>query len=259
MNHPDVYKLSEKPQAPPAYRTAKRPALEWAYGVSTVPQRRADLLPKALASLAAAGFDKPRLFVDGCADRSLYEPLGLPLTMREPPNVRTYANWALAAWELYVRQPAAHYYALFEDDIVVCRDIRAYVERRKLPERAYFNLYAHPKYEEEAKGQIGWHRSKQRGLGAVALVFSRAGLTALLANQHFVEFVMNPRQGWRNIDGGILLAMNQAGWSEWFHYPSLALHLGKQSAIGNSPQPDCKSFPGEAFSALNCTGAINGA
>ena len=36
----------------------------WAYGVTTVPSRRDNLLPITLGSLRKAGFDKPRLARD---------------------------------------------------------------------------------------------------------------------------------------------------------------------------------------------------
>ena len=37
--------------------------LRWVYGVTTVPERRADLLPRTLVSLDRAGFPSPRIFV----------------------------------------------------------------------------------------------------------------------------------------------------------------------------------------------------
>ena len=42
--------------------------MKWAYGITTVPSRRENLFERTLQSLAVAGFDNPRLFVDGVDD-----------------------------------------------------------------------------------------------------------------------------------------------------------------------------------------------
>ncbi len=73
----------------------------WAYGVTTVPVREDRLLPKTLASLRAAGFDKPRLFVDGVRNAWDWEQkFGLEVTARWP-HVLTAGNWVLSMYELY--------------------------------------------------------------------------------------------------------------------------------------------------------------
>src|SRR5688500_19007244 len=100
--------------------------MKWAYGVTTVLARRHDLLPRTLASLRAAGLDQPRLFVDGCthleADR-LERETKLPVTARYP-FVRTACSWILAMYELYLRDRGADRFAMFQDDVIVCKDLR---------------------------------------------------------------------------------------------------------------------------------------
>src|SRR3954465_7467772 len=93
-----------------------RPPPPWAYGITTVPERRYDLLPRTIHSLARGGFDLPRLFIDG-HEKSYHEWDTLPQTIRYPA-IRTMGNWLLGLWELYIREPAADRYAIFQDDCV---------------------------------------------------------------------------------------------------------------------------------------------
>jgi hypothetical protein len=104
--------------------TLKAPRYAWAYGVTTVPSRRNDLLPETLCSLCEAGFDAPRLFVDGDNDPKGWErEFGLETTCRYP-TIRTHGNWILALSELFIREPHAERYALFQDDLITYRNLR---------------------------------------------------------------------------------------------------------------------------------------
>ena len=120
-------------------------SLIWSYGVLTVPSRAETLLPRTLASLAAGGFTAPRLFVDGARDARFesiqYSPY--PITYRGE-NIRTFGNWVLALWELFLRNPHADRYALFEDDFVTYRNLKEYLDVLPFPSKAYLNLYLHP-------------------------------------------------------------------------------------------------------------------
>ena len=246
--------------------------MRWAYGVTTVPERRADLLPSTLASLAAAGFDKPRLFIDGCKpSQSDYESLGLETTYRWP-KVRAYGNWILALAELYIREPNMERYAIFQDDLVTYRNLRTYLERTPYPDPCgYCNLYTFPSNQLLAP-RVGaggrWYLSNQNGRGAVGLVFSLPAVLTLLTYQgpalsvdelrakvaarHMVERPMDAGRGWRSLDGGVIEAMKKAGWKEWVHNPSLVQHTGKQSMIeaSHDGQRLAVSFRGENYDAL---------
>jgi len=221
---------------------------EWSYGVTTVPQRLTTLLPRTLKSLEAAGFDSPRLFVDGPYSGPL------PATQRESP-VGAFGNWMLAAWELYVRQPHAMMYAIFQDDVVLCRGVKEYLERCEYPEKGYLNLFTFATNEHMIFNKPrGWHRSDQLGKGAVALVFRHEAMVTLLQQAHLVH---KPQmiKGNKNIDGAIQHAMvRQAGFVEYIHNPSLAQHVGRIGTLSNPQHPDAKTFPGETFSVLSLKG-----
>lgn len=224
--------------------------MEWAYGLTTVPQRRQTLLPRTLRSLEAAGFPTPRLFVDGDKDIVSWEQeFHLEVTVRST-QIHTAGHWVLSLTELYIRQPLADRYVVFQDDFITYKNLRHYLERCEYPETGYWNLYTFPSNQKLAE-KVGWYLSNQFGRGAVALVFSRKAVVTLLTHQHIVERPQDINKGRRSIDGGIVTAFTKAGWKEWVHNPSLVQHTGVLSSMKNRPHPLAISFRGESFDA-NC-------
>lgn len=231
--------------------------MNWAYGVTTVEMRRTNLLPRTLASLREAGFDKPRLFVDGSSDpQSWCNEFQLGVTVREPV-IRTFGNWILALAELYIRNPTADRFAMFQDDFVTYKNLRQYLEAVPYPDKSYLNLYTFPSNQKKAPkneygGTIdGFYEAYQNGRGAVALVFSNEAVRTLLIHQHIVNRPLDPRRGHRAIDGGIVTAMNKAGWKEYCHSPSLVQHTGINSSMGNRRHLLAESFRGENYDAMD--------
>jgi hypothetical protein len=234
--------------------------VKWAYGVTTCVVRKNDLLPRTLASLAAGGFPAPRLFVDGASPMvgvNYADHFKLEVTTRWP-TIRTAANFCLGLAELYFREPTADRYAMFQDDLVCCRNLRRYLESCIFPPRGYKNLYLFPENQRlapriglTARFQEGWYPSNQKGRGAVALVFTNEGVRTLLAHTHLIDRPRDLRRGHRAIDGGIVTALRKAGWREFVHSPSLVQHIGQVSSMGSRPHPTAENFPGEAFDAMD--------
>jgi len=226
----------------------------WQYGVTTVPERLETLLPDTLKSLEVAGFPEPRLFVDGPYS-STAKALGLPTTYRDP-KVRAFGNWVLALWELYLRNPHADRYAIFQDDLVAYPHLREYLERSVYPHQhnnmqpGYWNLYTFPiNLTLCPKDYIGWYPSDQCGKGAVGLVFCKDAVTTLLSQSHTVGRPQNIKRGHRAIDGGIVTAMRNARWREYVHNPSLVQHTGTESTLDNRQHDLADSFRGVDFDA----------
>ncbi len=234
----------------------------WVCGVTTVPERRTDLLPRTLLSLKSGGFDAPRLFVDGVTSAEAVDwerELGLSVTARWP-RIRTFGNWILGLAELYVREPQATRFAMFQDDLVCLRNLRQYLDRVTFVGGTYWNLYTWPRNAADARSKggderPGFYPAAERGKGALALVFTRDGVRTLLTQQHTVDRPMDPVRGHRQIDGGIWNAMHKAGFREVIHSPSLTQHLGLKSTM-SSPgdnhdnQALAPDFRGEDYDAL---------
>lgn len=239
-------------------------ALTWTCGVTTVPERRDGLLHDTLMSLERGGFPSPRLFVD----RSTYPwgescSGGRAQSIRDP-RVGAYGNWVLAAWELFLRDPEADRYAIFQDDVICSANLRPYLDAAAYPERGYLNLYTFPVNQELCvEGHEGFYLSNQRGKGACALVFSNLGMQTLLGSDHLVAHATDKRlmgndpdsyRRTRNIDGAVIEAFKKSGWQEWVHNPSLIQHTGTEhSTIRGRNVPDnwkATSFRGEEYDCL---------
>lgn len=239
--------------------TGKGPV--WAYGITTynpepaqrsagVPFRGDTLLPRTVESLKGAGFPTPTIFVDGDSDyKSWAARFNLPVVCRYP-KVGAFGNWILALAELMVRNPFADYYAIFQDDIIISRNVRQYIEHG-YPSDGYLNLYTFPR-NQVLTDRVGWFKSDQSGLGALGLVFRRYAAVSLLTEQGPVDKprTIDPQRRHKFVDGGVVNAMRHAGLWEYCHSPSLVQHTGTRSTLANPRHPIATSFRGEGFDAL---------
>lgn len=208
--------------------------MNWSVGVTTVPERFDVLLPGTLASLKEAGFDELRLFIDGQKADFAHRFAAYPCTERYP-RVGPFGNWWLSLLELYIREPHADRYALFQDDIQAARGLRMYLEKCEYPagpdNPGYWNLLTLRSNDKATKAGPGWHVSNQLGRGAAGLVFNNFAVQLILQSPHIVDRVQDPVRGWRAIDGGVVDAMRKAGGKEYVHNPTLVKHVGKESTF----------------------------
>jgi hypothetical protein len=224
--------------------------LRWSYGVMTVPERRTTTLPLTLASLAAGGFHNPHLFVDGSIRGGEVMYPGYSVTSRDP-NIRIHGNWTLSIHELFIRWPEADRFALFQDDILVYRNLRQYLDRCLYPTPGYLNLHTFPEnhhlavYDENGQQREkeikGWYKSNQLGKSAIALVFDRDALLTLLQSKFLLERPLNSSWGWRNVDGGIINALSRHGHHrEYVHNPSLVQHQNGHESTFTTLLPEIR-------------------
>jgi hypothetical protein len=210
--------------------------MKFAYGITTVPERRFRELPNTIQSLSVAGFDEPILFIDGIAHDSTnldYDQLGLQLIFRGS-RVGGYANWVLGLVELYLRNPTADRFVMFEDDLLACIHLHRYLEGCAYKEMAYYNLLTHNQYIQIIQAvPEGWFPSGQRGLGAVGLMFDNQTASQLLAYDLLLKNCTTCNRP-RSIDGAICNALSRVGIKEYVHWPSLLQHTGIESTQGHN-------------------------
>lgn len=226
--------------------------MEWSYGVTTVPSRVHQYLPQTLESLKKAGFYEPILFVDAAETRGLAK-YGCPVVFRNK-NVGAFGHWVLTLWELYLSNSKADYYAIFQDDFVISKNAKSYIElgvgEDKWEGMYYLNLYTVPMNEILCKETVGWHESNQRGKGAVAIVFPNKVVPKLLCSPHFAAKPKSKRHPTKNIDGALASSAGLIDLKELVHWPSLTQHIGHSSSLENGQHPLPKSFKGEEFDLL---------
>lgn len=153
----------------------------------------------------------------------------IPITVRE--HIGHLGNWMLALLELYVSNPLADKYALFEDDLICCSHLREYLDHCEYPERGYWNLITQPTNMQVQDGpEMGWHPSRQYGRGAVGLVFSQKIVQELLTSG---DFIRRPLHSKRGADGMVMDALKKKGIKEYIHYPGLIQHQESVSTLGH--------------------------
>lgn len=228
--------------------------MEWAYAVTTVPDRFDELLPRTLASLAAGGFDKPVVFVDALGDQELPAYLQDYEVVTRRARVKTFCHWMLTAWELLCRWPEAERYAVFQDDFVTYRNLREYLESCEIPKDGYWNLYTFPENEKQFSG---WYKSNQYGRGAVGTVFHHEVFRKIIAHHHMSFRTYDEERRDRAVDGAIVDSAKKQGISEYVHNPSLVQHTGYESSMGNKVHELSQIFEGEEFDATTLIGETN--
>lgn len=233
-----------------------RIVVKWQYGITTHPSRLDNHFPETIESLKQAGFDSPWIFLDGPIPSTLPQELRQRISSRSS-SLGVIGNYMTALWELYVRNPLADRYAIFQDDIVLCKNVKPYLDSLQLPEDRYWNLFTFMENEKLIKTKKGFIESSQYGRGAVALVYPRSAVVETLSSRSLVmkPQAANKKIATKRIDGGICTAIckkhGQAQThTEYVHAPSLVQHQGLKSTLGNDNQPQSNSFPGEDFDCL---------
>ncbi len=234
--------------------------MKWVYGITTVPERFDSLLPRTLASLKAGGFFAPYLFIDGAGDTEFSDVhprdywLDFPdlRVIHRSPRIKAYGNWVLGLLEMYIRHPYCDRYAMFEDDLVTYPNLMKYLEQCELKEKTYWNLHTLSSNEAILPATQGFYPSNQLGRSAVGLVFTRQGVIDLLSSHHTMErpCVVDPKgANWKRLDGVIITALKEKGYTELVHNPSLTQHTGTVSVLNASIPLPSKTFLGEEYDA----------
>ena len=230
----------------------------WQYAVTTVPSRINTTLPVTLKSLTSSGFEEPDLYIDGILPSEIIDAgLDLPVgIVHERHNVRTFSHWHLTLLDMFSRNPWAEYYAIFQDDFVCVRNLKEYIESSYPAEKCYLNLFTFMENEAIVHEVQGWVDSaksasgRNMGRGAVGLVFRHDACEALLTSGHMITRRYDAQRRHISLDGAVVESMNDSGYAEYVHGPSLLQHTGTESSMGNKKHPTALTFPGEDFDPL---------
>ncbi len=215
---------------PPAQRRGPR-IRRWAVGVTTAP-RRQTTLEWCLDSLARAGWERPRLFVD-CAVTIPTRFSDLPVTFRQS-KLGAWPNYYLALMELLMRDPEADAFLLVQDDVIFYdrQNLREHLEGVLWPADpiGLVSLYCS---QASTRPKPGWHRIKGKLFpGALAFVFSRELAKRFVCDPLVLEHRWcHPKHGLANIDSVIGSWAIRQGVAIHYPTPSLAQHVGDTSTI----------------------------
>jgi hypothetical protein len=213
----------------PARRSGHR-VRRWAVGVTTAP-RPVPTLERCLASLAEAGWDRPRLFSDGEVEiPSRF--VSLPRTDRIP-QLGAWPSYYLALAELLMREPEADAFLMVQDDVLFADfDVRAYLEGVLWPGKAPWtvSLFCPRPY---TRPEAGWHPFEDHWIwGAQAFVFSREAAQCFLADLQVVRHRWNRvRNPLADIDWCVGQWASTRKRPIYYPTPSLVQHMGELSSL----------------------------
>ncbi|NUQ66150.1 MAG: hypothetical protein HUU20_27115 [Pirellulales bacterium] len=212
-----------------------KPIEKWAIAVTTAPRPTATLAC-TLDSLRLAGWREFRVFADTA-------------------GVGAWRNWINALSTLVREEPDADAFAVVQDDVVVCRGLRRYLEQTLWPavdNVALCSPFTPAAYQERRRGwNVRWPPPNQFLVAAQFWILPPKSARAIVRD-------LGDVQARKGIDGRVGLWAEQTGRSVWYHAPSLAQHIADaNSAIGNPPVASLRvaadfvgedAFPPEGFS-----------
>ena len=197
---------------------------EWAVGVTVAP-RQNPTFEQCYESFLRAGF-KPHIFKepDVHIDPRFFK---YGVTARSQ-RLGAWKNWLTSLFELRKRKPNADVYAIFQDDVILCKNIKRYLECELWPSpfTAFVSVFTPNHY----KGRSTWNPIDQ-GLNlwmAQTFFFSPYAVDSILRHPSVVNW-----GGDKNIDSKIGEWAQQIGMYPYYHTPSLGQHIGHDSTIWN--------------------------
>jgi len=200
---------------------------QWAAAVTTA-RRGADYLTGTLKSLAMAGWLRVHVFADVGADPVDSQPWHPSDRWLGP-----YQNFLRALEALADIYPNADAYAVFQDDILVSRGCRLWLEGQLWPDPLPGVVSLYTAAEIAAGRNDGWFGLDpallpRKAYGALAYVFPPA---------HAKKFLSSPpKHGSRTmLDVAVGRWCRENGLPYVQHVPSLVQHVGEVSAITRGP------------------------
>lgn len=214
-------------EAPPP-RPPRRPGtrLAWATGVLTAPRPK-PTIRETLRSLRAGGFESVHVF----AEPGSWIPeefRSLPLTVHGQ-TLGNLGNFFTSLMALYMTDPRADCYAVFQDDVEVARGLRPWCDGEFWPQdTGLVSLFTSRVHGDDTLGWRVLKLGRYRTFGAQAFVFRRDVLQQLLTDRQSLEFRETRRHGSDAVVGE--WAARQ-GVGIAYHTPSLVQHVGTAAAI----------------------------
>jgi glycosyltransferase involved in cell wall biosynthesis len=211
--------------------------LTWSVGLLTAP-RPQPTIEETLSNLRAAGFPEIHVF----AEPGSFVPAATPglFVTQHGRTLGNLGNFYSSLAALYMTEPRADCFALFQDDIEAATGLREWCENEFWPHGAgLVSLFTPRVFTAPHPGWRILNPGRFRTFGAQAFVFRRDALQRFLAD----ERLLHQRQ--RQPDG------DDAAVGDWaarsgegiaYHSPSLVQHLAVPSSI-----------PGHSFG--RCSGA----
>jgi hypothetical protein len=229
VRRPISRRLALAELVPPPEQRSATGVRRWAVGITTAP-RREPTLESCLDSVVRAGWDSPRLFLDGTL-RVPPRYAHLPTSWREE-GIGAWPAWYLSLVELLVQCPDADAFLMLQDDAILHDrgSLRSYLEQVLWPGDRPEMVSLFYTGDDTTPG---WHRTEaDASWCALALLFPPDLARQLVADPGSTQGLFSAATGRHvPIPNVVFEWANRCGIHAWYTAPSLAQHIGNSSTI----------------------------
>lgn len=223
--------------------------MKWNVSITTC-RRNQNLLSSTLSCIEAAGWQNYTVYAEpGSCDSD-------GPRVDRLRNFGCWTNWICALFEAFQLDVDADLFAIFEDDIQICKNVRPYLDAI-LPSLGLFGaiaLYTPSHLKKSAFGLQCIHDESYMGArmwGTQGIVFTSESLASFLTYRSTVMF---RREGLgvvnKNRDSALGMWAKQSCKKVYYHTPSLVQHVGNESTIQHAFH-ESEDFAGADFDAMS--------
>jgi hypothetical protein len=217
--------------------------VKWTVGLITAPRQNASYVDQTLRSLHLAGWNDVTAFAEPnteiCADH-------VGRIIRRPKVYGDWTNWATGFYELLLSNPTTDYFLMAEDDALICKDAKKYLEYAlpQLGEFASLSLYTPSHYRRKKRCFHNELRSSLTWSTVTVIMSQKQAISFFSDNmvqRHRFENIFDvqaafwccPKSDPKNTIKDAVIGQ----WAErqnlpvYYHTPSLAEHVGLESTL----------------------------
>ncbi len=225
-----------------------RAVTRWAVGLTTAPRAKSTVA-RCLQSLHAAGFF-PTVFAEPGSAIGLNAP-----TVWRTERLGCWRNYVQTLRDLLAMNPDAEAIAIFQDDVIACKDLREFAEHDLWPSlrTGVVSMYSPEEYE--GGGAVGIDKRGHMVLGLCACVFPRAVAQRLVTPEFATDWrgchAPNGRVDEPHLkkaaDKWVAECIAKMGLDVHHYRPSLVQHIDAPSAIGHGGNSQRRETSGLLF------------
>jgi len=251
---------------------------KWTVGVTTCPREQGYYLDRTLASLQQSGWNEIVVFAE---PQSLIPDEFKGYVVQRRKQYGDWTNWASGLYELFLSEPDTDYFFMGEDDFVLCKGVREYLEQclPQLGDFASLSLYTPSKYKHTYRGVYN-HCEGMETWSTVTVIMPHKSVWKFFSDsdvqKHRFEDIFKVQKEWwlgtphASYGRGYTSLIDTVGntvkdavigqWAKkldlpvYYHVPALAEHIGYHSTLTDDvARVDngrmTTSFVGEEFDA----------
>lgn len=236
-------------------KNGKQSKPKWTVGVITAPRTQGYYLDKTLSSISNAGWDDVTVFAE---PKSVIPESFDGYVVNRRKQYGDWTNWASGLYELFLSEPDSDYFFMAEDDALVCKGAKEYLEKTipLLGDFGSLSIYTPRKYRHKKRGFFNCCEGMETW-STVTVIMQHKSVWKFFSDpdvqRHRFEDIFNVQKEWwigtpnDNYGTSDVSVIDSIGntikdavigkWAEknnlpvYFHTPALAEHIGYFSTL----------------------------